>query len=123
MDLTTDTSEKGLESLIVEAMTGVPGGVAPGADGARKPPTPYGGTGWLLGSAEHYNREHAVDLYQLLAFLQTTQAPAFDALLTADQNRVPAEPEDSAHRGCRSCGRHQPPGVSRAARSSDSPSS
>jgi len=80
MDLTTDTSEKGLESLIVEAMTGVPGGVAPEAEEAQKPPTPYGGTGWLLGRAEHYNREHAVDLYQLLGFLQTTQAPAFDAL-------------------------------------------
>jgi len=76
----TDTTEKGLETLIVEAMTGVPGGVAPEAEEAQKPPTPYGGTGWLLGRAEHYNREHAVDLYQLLGFLQTTQAPAFDAL-------------------------------------------
>jgi len=75
----TDTSEKGLESLIVEAMTGVPGGVHPSGEGAHKPPTPWGGTGWLLGFAENYDREHAVDLYQLLSFLQTTQAPAFEA--------------------------------------------
>lgn len=67
----TDTTEKCLESLIVEAMTGVPGGVDSTEGGAYKPPTPYGGTGWLLGRAEHYNREHAVDLYELLSFLQT----------------------------------------------------
>jgi len=76
----TDTTEKGLETLIVEAMTGIPGGVAPELEEARKPPTSYGGTGWLLGRAEHYNREHAVDLYQLLSFLQTTQKAAFEAL-------------------------------------------
>jgi type I restriction enzyme R subunit len=77
---TTDTTEKGLESLIVEAMTGVPGGVDSTEGGAYKPPTPYGGTGWLLGNAEHYNREYAVDLYELLSFMQTTQGPVFEAL-------------------------------------------
>ncbi len=76
----TDTSEKGLESLIVEAMTGVPGGVDATRDGAHKPPTPRGGTGWLLGDAQHYDREHAVDRYQLLSFLQTTQESIFEAL-------------------------------------------
>jgi type I restriction enzyme R subunit len=77
---TTDTTEKGLETLIVEAMTGVPGGVDSTEGGAYKPPTPYGGTGWLLGKAEHYNREYAVDLYELLSFVQTTQGPVFEAL-------------------------------------------
>jgi len=76
----TDTSEKGLESLIVEAMTGIPGGVHPPGEGAQKPPTPQGGTGWLLGVAQNYDREYAVDLYQLLSFLQTTQAPTYEAL-------------------------------------------
>jgi type I restriction enzyme R subunit len=76
----TDTSEKGLESLIVEAMTGIPGGVHPPGAGAQKPPTPRGGTGWLLGFADTYDREHAVDRFQLLSFLQTTQAPTFEAL-------------------------------------------
>jgi type I restriction enzyme R subunit len=78
--MSTDTSEKGLESLIVEAMTGVPGGVDSTQDGAHKPPTPRGGTGWLLGNAQNYDREHALDRYQLLSFLQTTQEPVFEAL-------------------------------------------
>ena len=78
--MSTDTSEKGLENLIVEAMTGVPGGADTTAGGAHKPPTPRGGTGWLLGDAQHYDREHALDRYQLLSFLQTTQEAAFDAL-------------------------------------------
>ncbi len=76
----TDTTEKGLESLIVEAMTGVPGGVDTTESGAHKPPTPRGGTGWLLGSALHYDREHAVDLYELLSFLQATQPVVFETL-------------------------------------------
>ena len=78
--MSTDTSEKGLESLIVEAMTGVPGGVDSTQAGAHKPPTPHGGTGWLLGNAQHYDREHALDRYELLSFLQTTQESVFDAL-------------------------------------------
>ncbi|OFZ86045.1 MAG: DEAD/DEAH box helicase [Betaproteobacteria bacterium RBG_16_64_18] len=78
--MTTDTSEKGLESLILEAMTGVPGGVDSTQAGAHKPPTPHGGTGWLLGNAQHYDREHALDRYQLLSFLQTTQESVFEAL-------------------------------------------
>ena len=78
--MSTDTSEKGLENLIVEAMTGVPGGADTTAGGAHKPPTPRGGTGWLLGDAQHYDREHALDRYQLLSFLQTTQEAVFDAL-------------------------------------------
>ncbi len=78
--MATDTTEKGLESLIVEAMTGVPGGVDSTEDGAHKPPTPHGGTGWLLGNAQHYDREHALDRYQLLSFLQTTQESVFEAL-------------------------------------------
>ena len=76
----TDTSEKGLESLIVEAMTGVPGGADTTEGGAHKPPTPHGGTGWLLGNAAHYDREYTVDLYELLSFLQTTQPRVFEAL-------------------------------------------
>ena len=78
--MVTDTTEKGLESLIVEAMTGVPGGIDPTQVGAHKPPTPHGGTGWLLGNAQHYDREHAVDRYQLLSFLQLTQESVYEAL-------------------------------------------
>lgn len=70
----TDTSEKGLESLIVSAMTGrtssepPPSGEGIGLIRAR-----YGGTGWILGQAQDYDREFCVDLPQLRTFLSTTQ--------------------------------------------------
>src|SRR5229473_6448518 len=55
----TDTSEKGLESLIVADMTAA---------------------GWIAGSPEDYDREHAVDLAQLCAFIKATQEPVAVAL-------------------------------------------
>lgn len=75
----TDTSEQGLESLIVRAMTG-------SVDlSARHDPTDTvapvaGGTAWLLGEANDYDREHAVDLIQLRRFLTATQEPLIEAL-------------------------------------------
>jgi type I restriction enzyme R subunit len=57
--MTTDTSEKGLESLIVADMTAA---------------------GWLAGSPGDYEREYAVDLKQLAAFLQTTQRRVAEVL-------------------------------------------
>lgn len=78
--MSTDTSEKGLENLIVTAMTGRPWPDTGVADTAAQPPAPYGGTGWLNGRAEDYNREWCVDLLQLVAFLRTTQ-PKLDAAL------------------------------------------
>ena len=46
---TTDTSEKGLETLIFRAMTGLPH--HPDAPGAlHDPGAPYGGTGWIAGN-------------------------------------------------------------------------
>ena len=78
--MTSDTSEKGLESLIVTAMTGRAWPDTGVADTAAMPPAPYGGTGWLNGRAEDYNREWCVDLLQLVAFLRTTQ-PKLDAAL------------------------------------------
>jgi len=55
----TDTSEKGLEALIVSDMT---------ADG------------WVPGNPNDYDRSYAVDLAQLKAFLATTQPLAMAAL-------------------------------------------
>ena len=78
--MSTDTSEKGLENLIVTAMTGRPWPDTGVANTAAQPPAPYGGTGWLNGRAEDYNREWCVDLLQLVAFLRTTQ-PKLDAAL------------------------------------------
>ena len=68
--MTTDTTEKGLESLIVAAMVGKPGG--PPAPGVAAPSALYGGTGWLLGDWHDYDREYCVDLVQLTIFLQVT---------------------------------------------------
>ncbi len=76
--MTTDTSEKGLESLIVAWMTGATASGAP-IGGTHEPPAPYGG-GWILGVAHDYHRESALDLVQLTAFLRSTQAAAADSL-------------------------------------------
>jgi type I restriction enzyme R subunit len=78
--MSTDTSEKGLENLIVTAMTGRAWPETAVADTAEHPSSIYGGTGWLNGRGEDYNREWCVDLAQLVAFLRTTQ-PKLDAVL------------------------------------------
>lgn len=57
----TDTSEKGLETLIVQFMTSKDGG-------------------WWLGDSRDYNREHAVDLVQLRLFLGDTQQAILEGL-------------------------------------------
>ena len=83
--MTTDTSEKGLESLIVRHMTGADGlAVAPNTVAERPPP--YGGTGYTAGSAQDYDRAHALDVPQLFAFLRATQPEAFKKLALADAN-------------------------------------
>lgn len=65
----TDTSERGLEDLIVAALTaGVDSGT--GVDDATGL---YGSGGWILGHWRDYEREYAVDLVQLSDFLQATQ--------------------------------------------------
>ncbi len=81
--MTTDTSEKGLESLIVRHMTGTDGiAIVPGA--MTEPPAPYGGTGYLAGSPKDFDRAHALDVAQLFAFLRATQPEAFKKLAMAD---------------------------------------
>ena len=55
----TDTSEKGLESLLVGDLTE---------------------SGWILGDPQVYDREHAVDLAQLRAFLSATQPDLVEAV-------------------------------------------
>ena len=79
--MTTDTSEKGLESLICAALTGAAGPGTPHPDMmARERPASYG-AGWMPGAPQDYNREYCLDLAQLSAFLQETQpdvAPSLD---------------------------------------------
>ena len=77
--MTTDTSEKGLERLICEALTGAPCD-AP-QRGARFAERPAGyGTGWICGDSQDYDREYCVDLAQLSAFLHATQPVAAESL-------------------------------------------
>ncbi len=57
--MTTDTSEKGLEALIVADMTA---------------------GSWIAGDPKDYNREYAVDLAQLHTFLLATQEETAEAL-------------------------------------------
>jgi type I restriction enzyme R subunit len=83
--LSTDTSEKGLESLIMRHMTGGDGlAVAPST--AAEVRAPYGGTGYIAGSAQDYDRAHALDVPQLFAFLRATQPEAFRKLALAEAN-------------------------------------
>jgi type I restriction enzyme, R subunit len=80
--MTTDTSEKGLESLIVRHMTGTDGlAVSSGAVQALPDPA---GTGYFAGSPKDYDRAQAIDVPQLFAFLCATQAEAFQKLAMTD---------------------------------------
>jgi type I restriction enzyme R subunit len=85
--MTTDTSEKGLETLIMRHMTGTDGLAALPNRVAERPP-PYGGTGYTAGSAQDYDRAHALDVPQLFAFLRATQPDAFKKLAMAEANDV-----------------------------------
>ena len=76
----TDTSEKGLESLIVADMTGR-SAVAPSATGVASDVSQFvGPAGWVQGEPETYDREYAVDLAQLSAFIHATQPEVAEAL-------------------------------------------
>lgn len=69
--MTTDTSEKGLENLIVTAMTGRP---------SQDAPSQGEGIGWLNGDSKDYAREWCIDLKRLSAFLTATQPKTAAAL-------------------------------------------
>ena len=78
--MATDTSEKGLERLICEALTVRHGGCdPPETGGIRERPSNYG-VGWIRGDARDYDREYCVDLAQLSAFLHDTQAEVAESL-------------------------------------------
>jgi type I restriction enzyme, R subunit len=81
--VTTDTSEKGLESIIMRHMAGEDGLAFMPNVAAKKVP-PYGGTGYIAGSPKGFARAHAIDVPQLFAFLQATQPDAFKKLGIAD---------------------------------------
>jgi type I restriction enzyme R subunit len=77
--MTTDTSEKGLEALIVAEMTGH--AARPAGRGFAETPEPFVGLhNWLLGDPGDYDRAWSVDPAQLRAFIATTQPPLLSAL-------------------------------------------
>ena len=74
----TDTSEKGLESLIVAALVGRSAITAAGD--AADVVTPFGGASYVQGDPKDYDRDHAVDLVQLISFLRATQPKVIEQL-------------------------------------------
>ena len=78
--MTTDTTERGLEDLIVRAMTGHTDLLSPDHVATEDSVPVAGGTGWLLGDPHHYDRDYCVDLVQLRGFVMATQEDLLDAL-------------------------------------------
>jgi type I restriction enzyme R subunit len=77
---TTDTSEKGLETLIVESLTGKPGTPQQPLPSVHYKPSIYGSLPYVEGNPKDYDRDHAVDLAKLKAFLQDTQPEKIEQL-------------------------------------------
>ena len=76
----TDTSEKGLEGLIVASLTGRSGQEIPAGTPSGEYPPSYDNAWYTQGDPKDYDRDHAVDLAKLLAFLQATQPEAVKTL-------------------------------------------
>jgi len=56
--------------------------------GVAESPAGYAGAGYLLGHTKDYDKDHAVDLRHLLAFIQCTQPKAFDQLGLATEGNA-----------------------------------
>ncbi|MCY4331703.1 MAG: type I restriction endonuclease subunit R [Cyanobacteria bacterium MAG CAR1_bin_15] len=76
--MTTDLSERGLERLICQALTGDP--CDPPAGPTIGEPAAPGGCGWSPGNRHDYDREHCIDIVQFRTFLHATQPDAAPAL-------------------------------------------
>lgn len=82
MSIRTDTSETGLEALIVAEMTGARRALS--AMGVREDPAAKM-RDWLLGDARDYDRAWTVDLHQLTEFVRATQ-PVLVAALSLEED-------------------------------------
>ncbi|MCC8991255.1 MAG: hypothetical protein LM514_01355, partial [Streptococcus sp.] len=80
----TDTTEKGLETLIMRHLTGVDGLTSGAPTGVAEAAPAYGSTGWFAGNSAAYDREYAVDTDQLFTFLRTTQPDEYAKLGISD---------------------------------------
>jgi type I restriction enzyme, R subunit len=76
----SDTSERGLESLIVSALTGMTPRATGGEEAVGEAPAPYGGGSYVEGDWRDYDRTHAVDLAKLTTFLRATQPEKVEQL-------------------------------------------
>lgn len=87
--MSTDISEKGLESLIMQHMTGVDGLVLADDGVAAETPDSIAaqkavGSGWLAGNPKGFDRTYALDVPQLFQFLQATQPEPFKKIGMVD---------------------------------------
>jgi len=83
----SDTSERGLEKLICQALTGndcEPQGSSVGFVVAEATSV-YGGSGWVPGDPADFDRDHAVDLAKPREFVEKTQ-PKIAASLRLDED-------------------------------------
>ena len=82
----SDTSEGGLEALIVADMTGVRE-VQPVAIGVRETSDPLASLRyWLVGDPKDYERAWTLDLVQFTEFVRSTQPALVDALCLEEDN-------------------------------------
>lgn len=80
----TDTSEKGLETLIVDALTGRDRAGNENGAGLRigeepDPVTGYRTGGFIQGESQDYDRLHVLDTVKLIEFLKVTQPKVVEA--------------------------------------------
>jgi len=80
--LPTDTSEKGLEVLILRHMTGLTSEqiLTPSQPGIAEVRSAYGEPHYYLGHSSDFDKDHAVDLRFLLRFIELTQPKVFESL-------------------------------------------
>jgi len=82
--MTTDTTEKGLEDLIMRHLTGTDGRSPGPVAGVAESAPASGGSGWFAGHPAAYDREYALDLEHLFAFLMATQPDSYAKLGIGD---------------------------------------
>ncbi len=87
----TDTSEKGLEVLIVDSLTGRRGETEIPVDSNDQTAEPpdyyyYSHALYVEGSSTDFDRDHAVDIAKLREFVEKTQPETFEALELANDS-------------------------------------
>src|SRR5208282_3009365 len=85
--MTTDISEKGLETIIMLHMTGNDG-LRPTPEDVQSELPLSTGNGWFAGNPKDFDRAQALDVTQLFHFLQSTQPEKFKKLGIGDPKDV-----------------------------------